>query len=529
MPIYIAFESIGKFGGDTDNWEWPRHTGDFSVFRVYTGKDGKTANFSLDNIPMVPKWFLTVSIKGFKDGDYAMIYGYPGGTNRYETSFGVKQKIDIDNPTLVKLRDMRLKHMFEQMKNDDAVKLQLASSYAGIANYWKFFDGETKQLIKYDVFTQKKKSEEGFISWTKGKPEYEPIFSEWEKAYEAWRPFSKHRMFINEGIFGSPLSAFAAGLQQVEMAMVQPGKTLADVKKAMASVEKAREEFIKDENKTSDQNILGDVTRMFYQDVDQTQHPIDFYRTLSEKFGSLSDDQTFKKYAAHIFQNTMIFDDAKWYAFVANPDAVTLQNDPAFAHAITFLVNYQSKYAPKSLQFNTKNNELGRLYLKGILEMDPEKAKKMYPDATFTMRVSFGNVKSYRPRDGVFYDYVCTMDGVLQKYKKGDYEFDLPNNLLELAQKKDFGQYIDKQKNDLVIAFITTNDITGGNSGSPVLDAHGNLIGLAFDGNYEALSHKIAFDKDLNRTICVDVRYILWCIDKLGGASHLINELKLVK
>lgn len=521
-------ESIGKFGGDTDNWEWPRHTGDFSVFRVYTGKDGKTANFSLDNIPMVPKWFLPVSIKGFKDGDYAMIYGYPGGTNRYETSFGVKQKIDIDNPTLVKLRDMRLKHMFEQMKNDDAVKLQLASSYAGIANYWKFFDGETKQLIKYDVFTQKKKSEEGFISWTKGKPEYEPIFSEWEKAYEAWRPFSKHRMFINEGIFGSPLSAFAAGLQQVEMAMVQPGKTLADVKKAMASAEKAREEFIKDENKTSDQNILGDVTRMFYQDVDQTQHPIDFYRTLSEKFGSLSDDQTFKKYAAHIFQNTMIFDDTKWNAFVANPDAVTLQNDPAFAHAITFLVNYQSKYAPKSLQFNTKNNELGRLYLKGILEMDPEKAKKMYPDATFTMRVSFGNVKSYRPRDGVFYDYVCTMDGVLQKYKKGDYEFDLPNNLLELAHKKDFGQYIDKQKNDLVIAFITTNDITGGNSGSPVLDAHGNLIGLAFDGNYEALSHKIAFDKDLNRTICVDVRYVLWCIDKLGGASNLITELKLV-
>ncbi|TBR19312.1 MAG: S46 family peptidase [Chitinophagaceae bacterium] len=522
-------ESIGKFGGDTDNWEWPRHTGDFSVFRVYTGKDGKTANFSLDNIPMVPKWFLPVSIKGFKDGDYAMIYGYPGGTNRYETSFGVKQKIDIDNPTLVKLRDMRLKHMFEQMKNNDSVKLQLASSYAGIANYWKFFDGETKQLIKYDVFSQKKKSEEGFISWTKGKPEYEPIFSEWEKAYEAWRPFSKHRMYINEGLFGSPLSAFAAGLQQVEVALVQSGKTQADVKKAMEAVGKAREEFLKNENQASDQKILGDVTRMFYQDVDQTQHPIDFYRTLSEKFGSLTDEQTFKKYAAYIFDNTMIFNEAKWNAFVANPDANTLQNDPAFAHATAFLINYQSKYAAKSAQFNSKNNELGRLYLKGILEIDPVKAKKMYPDATFTMRVSFGNVKSYRPRDGVFYDYVCTMDGVLQKYKKGDYEFDLPDNLLELAKKKDFGQYIDKQKNDLVISFITTNDITGGNSGSPVLDANGNLIGLAFDGNYEALSHKIAFDKDLNRTICVDVRYVLWCIDKLGGASNLINELKLVK
>ena len=180
-------------------------------------------------------------------------------------------------------------------------------------------------------------------------------------------------------------------------------------------------------------------------------------------------------------------------------------------------------------QFNSMNNELGRLYLKGIMEMDPVKAKMMYPDATFTMRVSFGNVKSYKPKDAVIYDYVCTMTGVLQKYIPGDYEFDLPAKQVELIKKKDYGQYIDKTKNDLVVNFITTNDITGGNSGSPVLDANGNLIGLAFDGNYEALSHKIAFDKDLNRTICVDVRYVLWCIDKLGGAPHLIKELTLVK
>jgi len=238
---------------------------------------------------------------------------------------------------------------------------------------------------------------------------------------------------------------------------------------------------------------------------------------------------TYKKYAANIFEKTMIFDDARWKAFVEKPDAVTLQDDPAFAHASAFLVNYQSKYLPKYQQFTVQNNELGRLYLKGIMEMNPAKAKLMYPDATFTMRVSYGNVKSYKPRDAVFYDYVCTMTGVLQKYKDGDYEFDLPDKLLELARKKDYGQYIDKAKNDLVVCFITTNDITGGNSGSPVLDANGNLIGLAFDGNYEALSHKIAFDKDLNRTINVDVRYVLWCIDKLGGAPHLIKELKLVK
>jgi hypothetical protein len=522
-------ETVGKFGGDTDNWEWPRHTGDFSVFRVYMSADGKPADYNEANVPLKPKWFLPVSIKGFKDGDYAMIYGYPGSTNRYETSFGVKQKVDIDNPTLVNLRDMRLKYMFEEMKKDPATKLKLASSFANIANYWKFFDGETKQLVKYAVYDQKKKTEETFISWAKGKPEYENLLNEWAKAYADWRPYSKHRVHINEGLAGSPLLAFAGTLQQVENALVQQGKTQTDIKNAIDAASKAREQFLKEENKASDQNILAGVTMMFYHDVDKDQHPINFYNTQVEAYGKLNDEQTYKKYAAHVFEKTMIFNDAKWNAFVAKPDAITLQDDPAYGHASAFLINYQSKYAAKFQQFTAKNNELGRLYLKGIMEMDPVKAKMMYPDATFTMRVSFGNVKSYKPRDAVFYDYVCTMKGVMQKYKPGDYEFDLPAKQIELIKKKDYGQYIDKSRNDLVVCFITTNDITGGNSGSPVLDANGNLIGLAFDGNYEALSHKIAFDKDLNRTICVDVRYVLWCIDKLGGASHIIKELKLVK
>ena len=223
----------------------------------------------------------------------------------------------------------------------------------------------------------------------------------------------------------------------------------------------------------------------------------------------------------------MIFDDAKWNAFNSNPDATVLQNDPAYSHASAFLKNWQGKYFSFYQQFNAKNNDLGRLYMKGIMQIDPKKIR--YPDATFTMRVSYGNVKSYNPRDAVHYDYVCTMKGVLEKYLPGDYEFDLPEKLVDLANKKDFGQYVDKQRNDLVVTFITTNDITGGNSGSPVINADGQLIGLAFDGNYEALSHKIAFDPIYNRTICVDIRYVLWCIDKLGGASNIINELKLVK
>jgi len=225
----------------------------------------------------------------------------------------------------------------------------------------------------------------------------------------------------------------------------------------------------------------------------------------------------------------MILNDAKWEAFAKRPDAVKLQEDPAFAMASAFMKNWTSKYNTFFQEFNIKNNDLGRLYLKGVIQMNPMGAKKMYPDATFTMRVSYGNVKSYQPRDGIRYDYVTTSKGVLEKYKPGDYEFDLPANQVEMLRKKDFGAYADPVRKDLVIGFITTNDITGGNSGSPVIDANGNLIGLAFDGNYEALSHKIAFDKDLNRTICVDIRYVLWCIDKLGGASNIIKELKLVK
>jgi hypothetical protein len=524
-------ESVGKFGGDTDNWEWPRHTGDFSIFRVYAGKGNKPAKYSAENAPLKPKWYLPVSIKGYKDGDFAMIWGYPGGTNRYETSYGVALSTDINNPTLVKLRDVRLKYMFDEMKKDPAIKLQLASSYASIANYWKFYDGETKQLLKYDVYGQKKNFEDKFNAWAKGKPEYQNIFNEWSKAYDAWHPYAKQRMYIGEGILGSPVIYYCASyLIPLENALVRTGTPKAALKKALEDAEMGRKEFLEEENKTSDQNILAAVTMMYYNDVVKEQHPVGFYGNLKSQYGPLDDEATYKKFAADVFSKTMIFDDAKWKAFMANPDANVLQNDPAFNYMSAFYTNnYASKYLPLYQQFTSKNAEFGRLYLKGIMEMDPAKAKMMYPDATFTMRVSYGAVKSYRPRDAVFYDYVTTSKGILQKYKAGDYEFDLPAKQIELLKKRDFGQYIDKLHNDLVICFITTNDITGGNSGSPVVNGNGELIGLAFDGNYEALSHKMAFDKDLNRTINVDIRYVLWCIDKLGGASNIIKELKIVK
>lgn len=521
-------ESVGKFGGDTDNWEWPRHTGDFSVFRVYMGKDGKPSNYNADNTPLKPKYFLPVSIKGFKDGDYSMIYGYPGGTNRYETSEGVKLSIDITSPVLVKLRDMRLKFMFEEMKKDAATRLQLASSYASIANYWKFFDGEAKQLVKYDVYGQKQKAEVEFTTWAKGKPEYENIFADYAENYETWRPYTTHSVYMREGILGSPLLAYAGTWRTLEQLLSKPGVSKEDIAQAVTAAKAARESFLKDENKKSDQNILASVLMMFNTDIPKTQQPAGFYEDLFKKFNSI-EESPYKRYAAGVFENTMAFDAAKWNDFIANPTVTALQKDPAYKTVTTFINNWNSNYASKNMEFVNKNNDLGRLYMKGLFEMNPAKMNHTYPDANFTMRVSYGNVKSYKPKDAVFYDFACTMSGVVAKYVPGDYEFDLPAKYLDLYKAKDFGQYIDAKRNDIVVCFITTNDITGGNSGSPVINGNGELIGLAFDGNYEALSHKMAFDKDLNRTICVDVRYVLWCIDKLGGAKNVVDELKLVK
>lgn len=299
-----------------------------------------------------------------------------------------------------------------------------------------------------------------------------------------------------------------------------------DIAKALEPLKKARENFIRDENVASDKNILAAVVNMFYNDIAKDQLPTGFYNWLNKKYGDLNNIHTFTAFANDAFANSLVMSNDKWNAFVAKPDTAILHKDVAWITANAFNTHFNNNYANAFMDFQTQNTWLGKIYLKGVMEMNG--TKKMYPDANFSMRTSFGDVKSYQPRDGVNYSSVCTMSGVLQKYKPGDYEFDLPKNLVELAQKKDYGQYVDKATKDLIVSFITTNDITGGNSGSPVMNAKGELIGLAFDGNYEALSHKIAFDKDLNRTICVDVRYVLWVIDKLGGATNIIKELKIM-
>lgn len=520
-------ESIGKFGGDTDNWEWPRHTGDFSIFRVYMSKEGKPAEYAADNVPFASKSFLPVSVKGLKDGDYTMIFGYPGGTNRYETSYGVKLKTDIENPNLVELRDVRLKHMFNEMKNDPAVKIQLAGNYAYVANYWKFFDGESKQLLKYKVYEQKQKQEAEFLAWAKGKPEYETIFSDLEKVYANWQPYAKHRVYINEGILGSPVLAMAASLKGLETALSNANAKPADITAAIDAAKGQYARFIKAENVASDRNIVASILQLFYKNVDPSQQPKAFFADLKNMFGDLNAELTYTNFSKSLFESSFLLNESKWNAFIEKPDTAALRKDIAYKTATAFTSNFSSNYAKYSQEFTSKNFDLNNKYLKGILEKNVK--SKLYPDANSTMRVSYGHVKSYEPRDAVKYSHICTLNGIMEKYKPGDYEFDIPEKLVELAKNKDYGQYLDKTVGDVVVSFITTNDITGGNSGSPVINAKGELVGLAFDGNYEALSHKLAFDKNLNRTICLDVRYLLFVVEKLGGATNIIQELDIRK
>lgn len=519
-------ESLGKFGGDTDNWEWPRHTADFSIFRVYADKNGRPAEYSPDNVPLKPKYVIPVSIKGVKTNSYAMTMGFPGGTNRFETSFGVQLKTEIENPSIVELREIRLKNMFEEMKKSDAIKLKLASYYARVANYWKFFDGENKQLLKYKVFEQKQNEEKQFIDWAKqnNKTEYINLMEEFQKCYEKWTSFTKAKVYFQEGILGSQLFSYTYRMlnlsnESKENIQKNKEKYLQLVKELNAEIDIA-----------SDKKNSAVLLKKYKEDIADQFVPTSIYASITKDISMTGQDQSslnaYQNYVNNIYQNTILLNTEAFSKWLENPDKSALEKDPAFQLVNAFYQIYSTKILPEQTNFQTCNYLLQQKYQKGLMEMYKGK-KEFYPDANFTMRLSYGVVKPYSPKDAVFYKEICTLKGVLEKYKPGDYEFDLPQDFIETANRKDFGRYADKTINDIVVTYITTNDITGGNSGSPVLNGNGELIGLAFDGNYEALSHKIHFDSQYNRTICVDIRYVLWIIEKIGKADNIIKELKI--
>lgn len=516
-------QSVGKFGGDADNWMWPRHTGDFSMFRIYVNKNNEAASYAVDNVPYKPKHHLPINVKGVKEGDYAMIYGFPGRTNRYEFSQGIELAVEKVNPTIVNLRDIRLKAWKEVMDKSEGDRLKLSADYASIANYWKYFIGQTEQLKRLKVYDQKKAMEAYFNIFAQGKPEYQNLLANVEKAYVAYRPIALQRTYLSEGILGVSMNSFASGLIPYETA-AKDNKDTAQARKAIASAKSRVEDFYSAFFPTADEKILAQILEMYYNNIPVEQHAPIMASILKSK--GKTNTEKFSAYAAMVYAKSFFVSKEKFEAFAANPSYKKLMADPCYAMVSSFYNHYINNYKSKVDEFNAAMGPEGRAYIKGLMEMNP--GKTFYPDANSSLRLTYGSVQAYEPKDAVKFTYMTTLDGVMEKYNPKDFEFQVPQKLIDLYKAKDFGAYA-REDGKLPVAFITNNDITGGNSGSPVIDGEGRLIGLAFDGNWEAMSGDIVFDEKYKRTINVDARYVLFLIDKLGGAPHIVNEMTLVK
>lgn len=522
--VGIPPQSIGKFGGDTDNWEWPRHTGDFSVFRVYADASNKSAAYAAGNKPYIPKKSLPVSIKGVKNGDFSMVYGFPGRTDRYMTSYGVQMATEKTNPTIVKLRDIRLKAWKEEMDKSVDTRLKMSSQYASIANYWKYFIGQTEQLKRLKIYEEKQKQEDAFTKWAAASSENAQLMTGYKNAYAAYEPYAVHVTYINEGLLASPWVRNASQFAN----MIKAKNARKDDAAYQAQVNQNMNTMVNTYQKTyiesADKKIFTQILASFYTDVPKSQHP-KFITLIAEDYWKGSPEATFKNYADYLWANSNLIDPDKLRTFLSNPTQEAFENDPAYKYAVNLIPQdyIKNNFGTVLSDYQTEKNRLDNLYLKALLLKN--KGALVYPDANSTMRISYGQIQNYSPKDGITYGIKTTIDGMVAKYQPGDDEFDLPQSLLDAYAKRDFRQY--GEGGTLAVGFISNNDITGGNSGSPVLNGNGELIGLAFDGNWEAMSGDIAFDKQYKRTISVDVRFVLWCIDVLGGAKNIINELDI--
>jgi len=515
--------SIGKFGGDTDNWIWPRHAGDFSLFRIYCGPDGKPAEFSEENVPYHPRHYLPVSLRGFEEGNFTMVMGYPGRTARYTTSYGVKYQMEVTNPTRIKVRSKKLEILREYMNSGDKARIQYASKYARSSNYWKYSIGQNKGLENLNVVAQKKAIESEFLQWIEAdetrKAKYGEALPLIAKAYE--NIDANHaKQYIRETMLsGSELFYFAYRASTLGELLKDHDTEDEIIKELILSMQDKADDFYDDFDANTDLKVASALITMYFNDIPSRYFP-SFFEDVQKKGKG-----DFAKYLKKAYSKSIFSDENRYRAFLAQPNLKTLLKDPIYLAGNSIFATYE-KISAELDSLSYSFNKGRRLFLAGLMEMEEERI--FYPDANSTMRLTYGNVKSYFPRDAVLYLNHTTIEGYLEKEDPDNPEFFVPQHMKELIKAKDWGRYANCE-GTISTCFITNNDITGGNSGSPVINARGEFIGAAFDGNWEAMSGDIAFEKKLQRCICVDSRFILWIIDKYAGATRLIDEMSIIE
>ena len=501
--------SMGKFGGDTDNWMWPRHTADFALFRIYTAPDGSPAAYAKENIPLKPKHFLPISAAGIQEGDFAMILGFPGTTTRFLTSYGLEETMNIVNKLRYEIRTVKIDVLREEMAASQKTKIQYASKYASCSNHWKYSQQQNKALKRLNTMAIKKEIEADFTKWANANtnPKYKEALSLIEKSYKNRKSYMEAQMYLSEVfVRGTELPNFAN--QCMKLFKEE------DIEKLKVT----GKNFYKNYNPETEKKVMIALFEHAYKNMNREYFP-DFFFTVEKKYKG-----DFTKYVNELFAKSVFATEERFNAFLEKPNPKVLQND--LTVIVGTSISEKSQKVTQLIQKEADNLRKGeRLFVDGILQIN--EGKNIAPDANSTIRITYGTVRQYEPRDGVTYHYYTTLKGVMEKEDPTSTEFFVPEKLKDLYHKKDFGAYTN-DKNELVACFISNNDITGGNSGSPVINGRGELIGIAFDGNSEAMSGDIDFEKNLQRCINVDVRYILFVIEKYAGAKNLIEEMKIV-
>ena len=508
-------QSVGKFGGDTDNWMWPRHTGDFSVFRVYADKDNNPTNYSEDNIPYKPKYVVPVSLAGVKEGDYSMTVGYPGSTQRYMSSWGISQRVESENSPRIEVRGEKQDIWWDAMTQNDTIRIKYANKYAGSSNYWKNSMGMNEAIANLNVVEEKERVEARLKEWINSDPsaveKYGNTLTTLEEAYTNSNELAKYTTYFLETFNnGIELIRFAKTILQFDTEGTDADK--------QAFINERLIESYKNYELDLDKKVLPKLMSLYAERVPEKYHP-DIYQKINDEF-----DGDFDKYANWLFDNTHFTSLEELMLLLQTADTQMLTKDPAMELALsTTDMGYELSGLMMPYYENMLKGE--REFMAALMAMDSDRT--FYPDANFTQRMSYGTVQGYEPRDAVSYDYFTTYKGILEKQKPGDPEFNVQDYILKSINSGDFGRYAD-ENGKLRVNFLSTNDITGGNSGSPVLNGNGELIGLAFDGNWESLSGDILFEPEMQRMISVDILYTLYMLDKVMNASHIVEELNLV-